>query len=384
MLNPLKLLRYLVFGECIVFRPNSQTTYPCCPVIFVISNAIITSAAVWNLSIVEDIGDVIARGISIYLIFLGALGLVVIFTVIFSDLCGKDIFIVRVWFELLWVVLFFMMELAGAAAITVRNGQLCNSNTSASSCASTQVLQAFTWICAISLLGYFILIFISAILKCKDDPTIWSCSVRKFFWQQTRKNATAPLPSFRNQVPVIAAPRPRRIITVPEAVLSYRSGLSLDYEIEHYQPPAPEATDLGPSAAGAPLPPLPLLFQPPSKPVSFAPVPASRVVQPPQKTMPAAFAPFYPSYIQTAINPGLPPQVQRLPQGRSPSPPPLGDWPRRDAISLPARGKRKQNPPAPYSFTMPTAQQHHDQLTRPRPSGPRRRSNSGDHRLPNT
>jgi hypothetical protein len=61
----------------------------------------------------------------------------------------------------------------------------------------------------------------------------------------------------------------------------------------------------------------------------------------------------------------------------------LGDWPRRDAISMPARGKRKQNPPTPYSFTMPTAQQHHDQPTRPRPSGPRRRSNSGDHRLPN-
>lgn len=360
MLNPLKLLRYLFF------------------VIFVISNAIITSAAVWNLSIVEDIGDVIARGISIYLIFLGALGLVVIFTVIFSDLCGKDSFITRVWFELLWVVLFFMMELAGAAAITAGNGQLCNSDTSVSSCMPTQVLQAFTWICAISLLGYFILLFVSAIMKYKDDATIWRSSVRKFFWQQTRQNATAPLPSFRTQVPVIAAPRPRRII--PEAMLSYRSGLSLDYEIEHYQPPALEATDPGPSTAGAPLSPLPLLFQPPSKPVSSVLAPPSRVRQPPQKAMPAAFAPFYPSYIQTA---GLPPQVQRLSQGRSPSPPPLGDWPRRDAILLPARGKRKQNAPTPYSFTMPTAQQHHDQPTRPRPSGPRRRSNSGDHRLPN-
>jgi len=301
----------------------------------------------------------------------------------FSDLCGKDIFIGRVWFELLWVLLFFMMELAGAAAITARNSQLCNSNTSVSSCVSTQVLQVFTWICAISLLGYFIFLYVSAILKYKDDATIWSCSVRKFFWQQTRKSATAPLPSFRTQVPVITAPRPRRIVTVPEAELAYRSGLSLDYEIEHYQPPASEATDLGPSAAGVPLSPLPLLFQPPSKPISSAPVPPSRVLQPPQNTLPAAFAPFYPSYIQTAINPGLPPQVQRLPQSRSPSPPPLGDWPRRDAISLPARGKRKQNPPAPYSFTMPTAQQHHDQSTRPRPSGPRQRTNSGDHRLPN-
>jgi len=143
MLNPLTLLRYLVF------------------VVFVVSNAIIASAAAWNLSIVEDIaGDVAATAISIYLIVLGALGLVVIFTVIFLDLWEKDIFIIRIWFELSWVILFFIMELGGAAAITAQsNGQVCNSNNSVSLCASTEVLQGFTWICAILLFGYFILLF---------------------------------------------------------------------------------------------------------------------------------------------------------------------------------------------------------------------------------
>jgi hypothetical protein len=104
-----------------------------------------------------------------------------------------------------------------------------------------------------------------------------------------------------------------------------------------------------------------------------------RILQQPQQSSRAALTPFYPSYIQTAINPGLPPQVQRLPQFSPPSPPPLGDWPRRDVTSLPTRGKRKQNPPAPYSFTMPAAvQQYDDQPSRSRPLGPRRRSNSGD------
>jgi len=232
------------------------------------------------------------------------------------------------------------------------------------SCMSTQVLQAFTWICAICLLGYFILL-VSATLKCKDDATIWNCSVRNFIWQQTCKTTASlpPLPRFHTQAPVIAAPGPQRIITMPEAVLSYRSGLSLSYEIEHYQPPAPEATDLGPSA-DAPL--SPLLLQPP--PRIFQ--------QQPQQSSPATFAPFYPSYIQTVINPVLSPQ---LPQVLSPSPPPLGDWHRHDVTSLPARGKRKQNPPAPYSFTMPTAvQQCHDQPTRSRPCGPRQRSS--DHK----
>jgi hypothetical protein len=53
MLNPLKLLRYLLFGEYIAFQPNYQTDILAL-VIFLISNAIIASAAVWNLSIVED------------------------------------------------------------------------------------------------------------------------------------------------------------------------------------------------------------------------------------------------------------------------------------------------------------------------------------------
>jgi len=367
MLNPLTLLRYLVF------------------VVFVASNAIIASAAAWNLSLVEVIaGDVAATAISIYLIVLGALGLIVIFTVIFVDLYEKDVFIGRVWFELSWVVSFFILELGGAAAITAQsNGQVCNSNNSGSLCASTQVLQGFTWICGILLFGYFILLFVLAILKYGDDTTIWSWSLRKLIWQHTHKTVVPPLPplpSFRTdrtQVPVIAAPRPRRIITMPEAGLSYRSGLSLDYQIEHFQPPAPGATDLGPST-DRPLSPL-LLSLPTS------PTPYSRTPILPQKPVPAAFAPFYPSYVQAAINPG----ISRTSTGHSSqvrnishSPLPLGDWPRRDATSLPARGKRKQNPPAPYSFTMPTAAQQRRDQPRSRPSGPRRRSNSGDHRPP--
>jgi len=352
MLNPLKTLRYLVF------------------VMFLISNAIIASVAVWNLSL-----NVVAREISTYLIVLGAVGLVFIFTVIFSDLFGKDLLISRVWFELLWVILFFVMELAGATTLTARKGQVCNLNSSVMSCVPTQVLQAFTWICAICLLAYFILLLVSATLKYKDDATIWNCSVRKIIWQQTKTTAfLPPLPRFHTQVPVIAAPGPQRIVTIPEAVLSYRSGLSLSYEIEHYQPPAPDATDLGPSA-DAPL--SPLLLQPLSMPVS----PPRILQQQPQQSSSAAFTPFYPSYLQTAINPALSPQVRRPPQALSPSPPPLGDWPRHDVTSLPARGKRKQTLPAPYSFTMPTAvQQRHDQPTRSRPGGPRRRPN--DHGPP--
>ena len=215
-----------------------------------------------------------------------------------------------------------------------------------------------------------------SILKYKDDNAVWSWSVRKVIWQHTHKivvpPSLPPLPSFRTQGPVIAAPRPRRIITVPEPGLSHRSGLGLDYQIEHYQPPAPGVTDLGPSI-DRPLSPLLLSL----------PTPLSPAKSLPEKPLPAAFAPFYPSYVQAAINPGLSRTTtahsSHLPQS-SYSPPPLGDWPRRDATSLPARGKRKQNAPAPYSFSMPPATRLHRDQSRPRPSGPRRRSTSGDHK----
>lgn len=230
----------------------------------------------------------------------------------------------------------------------------------------------------LTVFGYFILLFILSVLKYKDDSAIWSWTVRKLIWQHTHKTiippSLPPLPSFRNQVPGIAAPRPRRIIAMPESGLSYRSGLGLDYKIEHYQPPA----DLG-ASIDRPLSPLSLTL--PTSPTPFSP---SKNL--PQKPLPAAFAPFYPTYVQAAINPGLSRsttehstnQARNLPGASSFSPPPLGDWPRRDATSLPARGKRKQNPPAPYSFTMPTAAQQRRDQARPRPSGPRRRSTSGD------
>lgn len=223
-----------------------------------------------------------------------------------------------------------------------------------------------------------------SILKYKDDTAVWIWSVRKLIWQHTHKtilpSSLPPLPSFRSQGPGIVAPRPRRIIAVPDPGLSYRSGLGLDYQIEHYQPPAAGVIDPRFSTDRS-LSPLSLIL-----PTSPTPLPPTKNL--PQKPLPAAFAPFYPSYVQSAIHPGLSRtstehsscQVRNLPGASlaSFSPPPLGDWPRRDATSLPARGKRKQNPPAPYSFTMPTAAQQRRDQPRPRPSGPRRRSTSGD------
>jgi hypothetical protein len=241
--------------------------------------------------------------------------------------------------------------------------------------------------CRYTVLGYFALLLVLTTLEHKSDKAIWQCSVRKFLRRKSIPDpaSLASLPTFRTQVPIsIAAPRPRRIIPIPDLALSHRSGLSLEYEIEHFQPLALEATNLGPSTDDR-LSPLPLTIS--------AAMSTQTPPPPPQKPIPAAFAFFYPSYVQAAMDPGLQRpspahlgQVTRLPP--SPSPPPLGDWPRRNATSLPTRTKRKsstQNPPqaaVPYSFTMPSSiQQSQPSETSPsrsRPSGPRQRPISGE------
>jgi len=171
MLNLLKLVRYLVF------------------VVFVISNAIVTSVAVWNLSIVE--GSMrfssTATAAASYLIAVAALGLVLIFPIVFVEIAGKRTFLAVVWFELAWVGVFGLMTLIGASLITslssrelcvpsaIVKSQLVTSAVIVSPCSSAQVLGVFTWMPATFLLAYMTLLAILAFVRSKEDPTIWKC-----------------------------------------------------------------------------------------------------------------------------------------------------------------------------------------------------------------
>jgi len=315
MLNLLKILRYFVF------------------VVFVICNAIIISVAVWNLSIVEAIFvDTTAKMVDGYLIFLGTSGLLLIFPILFFELYGKDVFLGRVWFELLWVVLFSLMDLVGAAVTTAHSGsQNCDSAVLAyltsiqeSPCPSSQVLQAFTWICTILLLGYLTLLCILTMVMRREDPSIWHHSVHKFPLMKSQALKSTPaspsLPTFHRQS--IVAPRPRRIAALREAILSYRSGLSLEYDVEPYRTPDLAPARMSQMWSTLPSSSLPILTSPQQQPVLATP--------------------FYHTSVQTAIEhqPQLPLQAQQSqPRQLPPSPPPLGDWPQLDATSRPRNVK---------------------------------------------
>lgn len=341
--------------------------------IFAICNAIICSAAVWNLSIARTLGWNFQ--VDIYLIFVGASGLALIFTIIFVEFARRNAVLNMVWFECVWVGLFWTMELAGAAALTaIVPNHMCDPAVRIlvdNSCSSTQLLLAFSWICTITLLGYFLLLVISTILHHKRDRRIWQRTVRNFPWSPSCDHLSSEPPSpiiprFTPKSSTVLAPTPRR--AAPAAMYSHRAGLSTDYHIEYYKPPPPLTNQPVPPAAVAPV---------------RNHLPRTRNVT---ENHPGAS--FYPHYIQPSLI-SQPPRT--LPPTRQhhlpPSPPPLGDWPRANAVSQPLRIKRN-NAPQPMAAT-PTMEAAVGvstpipSLPRSRPSGPRRRSNStGDNRPP--
>jgi len=334
MLNLLKLIRYLVFF------------------VFIISNAIVASVAVWNLSIVEgnDRFSATATAGAVYLLFVAAMGLLLIFPIIFLEIVKKKFFLCMVWFELAWVGLFGLLTLIGASLITsLSSRELCVPTSTAKSdfvtsallvspCSSAQVLGVFTWMPATFLLTYATLLSILAFVRSKEDPAVWKCLVRDLpvdkILGEVKRNSVLLLPQIRKS-PVIYAPRPRYIIP---PLLDCRSARNSAYDDQH-----------------------------PTVPPKSAPVRQTKTNSYLPSVAQGPYTSFYNASVQKAIGNGSrappPPPPVQLSKGRSP--PPLGDWPRLDATSRP-RKKR-------YSHAVPQARgpPAREPSTAPRPSSRR-------------
>ncbi|KIM63105.1 hypothetical protein SCLCIDRAFT_24490 [Scleroderma citrinum Foug A] len=238
--------------------------------LFVICNAMICISAAWNHSLAfsNQIFDV-------YLAFLGAFALVFIFTLVFVELLTKHPFTTRIWFECTWIVLFWLMELAGATAATLLlNNEQCSFQgvvSFQSLCTSVHFLVAFTWICTGILLVYLVLLICTTIVYQQDNPDIWNSTVRRLCWSVGRQSLCTPpcLPimsrKHTNPLPgVTYAPQPVRPIPRPVYINHSQAGLGSEYEIERYKSPQNqgmpvleqmdvEAKDSLPEAAPIPL-----------------------------------------------------------------------------------------------------------------------------------
>jgi len=353
MTNILLFSRYLVFG------------------FLVICNAILCSVAVWNLSLAQSVGRNLQ--VDAFLTFLGAFALLFIFVILLVEILQRNAVTGRLWFEVLWVGLFWIMELSGAAAVSaIAPDLLCGAQFvlgNNDTCTSTHVLLAFSWLSSLILLGYLVCLVSVAIVRQKQDPQIWHSSVVEFCRFDTRhglgSTPTSPnLPRF-HKTPEMVAPQPRR--PFPTAVYSYRSGMGPEYQIEHFRPPSP--------AAERPAPLIP----------TAAPTQYSRQstrLAPNQPLVPAPS--LYPRHLHSSLTPQQPSRPTPA------SPPPLGNWPRANAVDQPLHGKRKA-PPTTFRFpardesdpdsgtgSAPSSSSSH----RSRPPGARTTSGSNENRRP--
>lgn len=301
MQNILRILRHVVF------------------VLVVICNAIITTVAVWNQSL--NAAPNPAVSIDLYLICLGALGLIFILVILFLELSGKDSFTGTVRFECSWISTSFVMYLAGASVLSaIAPRQLClsSSNLTPDACNSTKTLIAFSWIITFIFLIYWITLVSFVLLLRGEHPTIWSLRVRHLPSPSPKSILSSEppspvLPRFASirVPPTIVAPIPRQMRASSGILYSHNLGLGLEYATEPYEPQVP----------------------PVSLPVQVVEI--ANVQQP--------HASLYPQHIQTTMR--NTPEVQVHPELNTsrqhpPSPPPLGAWPRPNALTQPARSKR--------------------------------------------
>lgn len=224
MARPIVYIRYSVFFALAVFF------------------AVQASVAAWNLQIEQSL--TFHAQLDAYLIFCGAFGLLVLFPIACIDILRKNAVFARVWFEAVWLALFFVFETAGAAALTAMLPQLqCNQNDIAFrnlSCPSTNALLGITWTATIILLVYMTALVISAILHQDDYPEVWHTGVRDFGWfanmncTERLTNSPCSPKHWRASVnhapthattPTLVAPKPRRNQAAP---------LWTSYQIEHY------------------------------------------------------------------------------------------------------------------------------------------------------
>jgi len=303
-------------------RPIVYLRY-CLFFILAASFAVQASVAAWNLQIEQSL--TLHSQLDSYLIFCGAFGLLVLFPVACIDIARKNAVFACVWFETLWLALFFVLETAGAAALTALLPQLsCTQKVPAlrdPSCQSTNVLTGITWAITVVVLFYMTTLIICAIIHHDTHPDVWRSGVRDFAWFEyknraerivsppcsparwcSRQKEEKQLQQQQQQLPPkVVAPKPTRNAPAP---------LWTSYEVEHYT----ADTFAGPRYPRAPAPPPPAIQQM-----------QARRAAPPS---------LYPNHMESTVPPVLP---SSLPTNVRP----VGDWPTTSSSPRPSRQQQR-------------------------------------------
>ncbi|CAE6448883.1 unnamed protein product [Rhizoctonia solani] len=137
----------------------------------------------------------------------------------FIDTLRKYAITSTVWFELVWIGLFWVLYLAAASAATALGPPaFCQVSVSANflgwrdACTAVKVILAFTWIGTILFLAHLFTLLVLSVLHAPQAPGVWHSGVRDFPWLDFTTR-----PSFRNSVFAIfpgsiSRPVPRSVI----------------------------------------------------------------------------------------------------------------------------------------------------------------------------
>ncbi|KAI0780779.1 hypothetical protein BD413DRAFT_11628 [Trametes elegans] len=326
---------------------NSLSVYRySCFALFIVCNAVLCCVSVWNLALAQELGW--NPLIDAYLIALSSFGLLYIFPIMCIDLLRKNSLVGRVWFECVWVGLFWLAELAGAAALSAI---LPNMTCSAAvhlllppTCTSTRVLLAFTWIGAINLLVYFCILMVSAIIHMKDDSQIWRGNVRMYPWYKVREalpsSRSSPFKPWSKPSAPSAAPQIRLSSDIISNRLDVKTRASFDTIDEKRSAPL-KHTPLVSSKVSAKNTPnkSALILQ--SAWISATVTPAS----PPSGESDEYTTSSSDGLTSTAT--GIPPSAHYVPYSSTLNPSPLGSGPppRSSSLSATFGGKAHQLPP---------------------------------------
>ncbi|KAH7341416.1 hypothetical protein B0J17DRAFT_646478 [Rhizoctonia solani] len=168
--------------------------------LYIICSGVVVTAASWHLGLANSVGA--SAQLDVYLIFLGAFGLLFVLAIAFIDTLRKYAVTSTVWFELAWIGLFWVFYLAAASAATALGPPaFCQVSVSTNllgwrdACTAVKVILAFTWIGTILFLVHLFTLLVLSVLHAPQAPGVWHSGVRDFPWLDFTTR-----PSFRNSV----------------------------------------------------------------------------------------------------------------------------------------------------------------------------------------
>ncbi|KZV79636.1 hypothetical protein EXIGLDRAFT_772858 [Exidia glandulosa HHB12029] len=203
--------------------------------VFTICSIILSAIAAWNMSQTRVFAPTAPiLQIDVYLIVVSVLGMLNIFVLVPIEIVSKSAPTSRVWFEITWVSIFWVLNLAGAAAATAAGPRdscapIARLDFWKDACVSSMVLQAFAWLSTVTLLAYLSALVVCTLMSASGNSRIWQSAMRDVAWfstaqQEIKSGPSSPvLPTIREkQVPVY------NIGVQPQAVLYQKYATAKD------------------------------------------------------------------------------------------------------------------------------------------------------------